>query len=181
MLLTTNDFTKPQSKIHFDRMHDIVKTTYVRRIAAIKTLQTEIQILLDRVADYKESENAYLKKWKVLQDLMIDEGRLVDGKISKSYLSTHPNFSREERDKAVLDLENIDALKEEGLSDELARTFNVPAVTLACQLECSKIEPIIKKVMYWEHKIKYAKLSIEMKKVEVEKLQSEIKAMEDGV
>ena len=146
----------------------------------VNSMQTEIQVLLDRVADYKVSENVYLKKWKILQTLQQNSGDLEDGAIVKNYLATHPNFAREERETAVLDLENIDSLSEEGASDEPAETFNVPEVTLACQEACGKLRPILKQVMYWEHKIKSTKLLVERKKVAIEKLHKEIDAMESG-
>lgn len=182
MIFGPNDFASNLSKVQFDRLSDIVKTTYIKRQQTIKVLQIEIQELLDRLAIYKESEKAYYEKWKILQDLMTQSGELVDGTIARSTIETLPDYAKEDRGVAPAKLKNIDAITDEAKSVgvEPATNFNIPEITLASEGMRKKILPIMRKILFWEHKVKYVKLLVERKKIEILKLQQEQANITEG-
>jgi hypothetical protein len=164
--------TKKDSKAALERMESVVQTTHLKRIEKIKTLQIEVQILLDHLADLLEDEAAYQDRMDILPSIAEGTGGLEGGKRVENPLSTLPDFTRDNRGTSILNTKAEDPFFDlEGSPNIVVKD---PQVVQAYLQMMSVLDSVYKNLKLHEHKIKNAKLQAQIKMQKIEALQAEI-------
>ena len=161
------------SKLATERIRDILITTYPKRAARVAVLQMEIQEALDTLAALLQDESRYQQRMGILQDIAQN---VAPGKPNP--LSTLPEFGTDKRATSAL------SMAKESAYEDLKGSNNIivkdPQLVLAFNHMLNTIASVDKYLRLHEHRIKNAKLQMQVKARMVELIQEEISNTEDG-
>lgn len=181
-ILYQDDLTKSQSKVYLERIARVVDDTLSIRSERIEALRTDIRVLTKRMQDLKKMEEQYLEKNNILTELTSGSGELVDGRITPNPLSTDPNCQAENKANVYTQYYDRDALAQNAeLLESSGNSFTIPSITLAQRQFLDRIRTVHKNLNRYAHMIKQTRLTVEMKRQELELILNERKSVGLGV
>ena len=152
----------PPSKVSLERYQDATATTYAHRHSKVAAIQLEIQVLLDTLANLVQAEMDYHGR----MHLFTDENNEDD------YASTSaPEYKLANRATASANFKTVDPRIE--VTSTPAHPVSEPRFSLALEHMRTLLDDVDRNVRLYSHRVRNLRLTLNIKAIELERLQKE--------
>jgi ABC-type histidine transport system ATPase subunit len=159
------NLSAPQSELSLSRLQNAVKESFPERYAKVDAMRVEIDMLVDHLVHMVEAEKAY----------HIRVGLFAELTSQSAYGSTSaPELNPENRSAILRTLRMVDPREEVKESPTHAAT--VPAVTVGILKAIDWLAEVDRDIRLYSHRVKFTKLQIQKKLIELDALMEEAKA-----
>lgn len=159
------NISAPQSELSLSRLTTAVRESYAERHAKVDAMRVEIEILLDHLINMVEAEKAYHLRMGLFADLMA----------KSAYGSTSaPELTPENRSAILRTLRMVDPREE--VKESPSHASSVPAVTVGILKALEWLAEVDRDIRLYSHRVKFTRLQIQKKLIELDHLEEETTA-----